>query len=268
MEARETTRGYGETMTETTSAATREGTAPTRMRKPRGEYAKSAGTRTAILDAALEVFAESGYRAGSLREVAERVGMSEAGLLHHFRSKSALLMAVLDHRDALARELVDFDLPDGVEALRGLVKLAEHNASIPGVVELYCTLSAEATSPAHPAHAYFVNRYDSVRESISASFRRVAEAGRLNPGVDPGRAAVATIALMDGLQVQWLLDPSSTDMAEALAEAFRSMISGYDLAGLEQVLDARSADAASAVAGGSTDAASSATVAAAEGAEA
>ena len=57
MEVRETTRGYGETMTETTSAAKREGTAPTRMRKPRGEYAKSAATRTAILDAALEVFA-------------------------------------------------------------------------------------------------------------------------------------------------------------------------------------------------------------------
>ena len=90
-----------------------------------------------------------------------------------------------------------------------------------------------------------MNRYQSVRESITASFRRVAEAGRLNPGVDPGRAAVATIALMDGLQVQWLLDPGSTDMAEALAEAFRSMVSGYDLAGLEQVLDARSAAAAS-----------------------
>jgi len=224
MEVRETTRGYGETMTETTSAAKREGTAPTRMRKPRGEYAKSAATRTAILDAALEVFAGSGYRAGSLREVAERVGMSEAGLLHHFRSKSALLMAVLDHRDDLARSLVDFDLPDGVEALRGLVRLAEHNASIPGVVELYCTLSAEATSPAHPAHAYFVKRYESVRESTTASFRRVAEAGRLNPGIDPGRAAVATIALMDGLQVQWLLDPDAVDMPRIVSRTLDEIV--------------------------------------------
>lgn len=224
MAVRETTRGYGETMTETTSAAKREGTAPTRMRKPRGEYAKSAATRTAILDAALEVFAGSGYRAGSLREVAERVGMSEAGLLHHFRSKSALLMAVLDHRDDLARSLVDFDLPDGVEALRGLVRLAEHNASIPGVVELYCTLSAEATSPAHPAHAYFVKRYESVRESTTASFRRVAEAGRLNPGIDPGRAAVATIALMDGLQVQWLLDPDAVDMPRIVSRTLDEIV--------------------------------------------
>jgi AcrR family transcriptional regulator len=230
-------------MTETTSAAARKGTAPTRTRKPRGEYAKSAATRTAILDAALEVFAESGYRAGSLREVAERVGMSEAGLLHHFRSKSALLQAVLDHRDDLARELVDFDVPDGVEALRGLVALARHNASIPGVVELYCTLSAEATSSDHPAHGYFVQRYEYVRESTTRAFARIASGGRLLPGVDPRRAAVATIALMDGLQVQWLLDPSSTDMAEALAEFFRGMISGYDLAGIEAVLDARSGGA-------------------------
>lgn len=229
-------------MTETAAAQPQVETAPTRRRKPRGEYAKSEATRQAILDAALEVFSQSGYRAGSLREVAQRVGMSEAGLLHHFRSKSALLMAVLDHRDDLSRALVDFDMPDGVSALRGLVTLAEYNASIPGVVELYATLSAEATSPTHPAHAYFVRRYEEVRESVTASFQRAADAGRLLPGVDPGRAAVATIALMDGLQVQWLLDPSSTDMAGALSEFFRGFVLGFDMEALENALDARSAD--------------------------
>ncbi|WP_345800581.1 TetR/AcrR family transcriptional regulator [Microbacterium sp. AZCO] len=216
---------------------TKTATAP--KRKPRGEYAKSEAKRQAILDAALEVFAESGYRAGSLREVAQRVGMSEAGLLHHFRSKSALLMAVLDHRDDLSRAVVDFDQPDGAAALRGLVALAERNAASPGVVELYCTLSAEATSSDHPAHDYFKRRYVFVRESISDAFRRIHDSGRLLAGVDPYRAAVATTALMDGLQVQWLLDPESTDMAQALAEFFRGMVSGYDLESIEQALDAR-----------------------------
>jgi AcrR family transcriptional regulator len=215
-----------------------DGTATSGTRKPRGEYAKSEAKRQAILDAALEVFAQSGYRSGSLREVAQRVGMSEAGLLHHFRSKSALLMAVLDHRDDLSRAVVDFDQPDGVEALRGLVALAERNASSPGVVELYCTLSAEATSRDHPAHEYFVRRYVFVRESIGVAFERIAAAGRLLPGVDAHRAAVATIALMDGLQVQWLLDPESTDMGEALAEFFRGFVAGFDLESLEQALDA------------------------------
>lgn len=207
-------------------------------RKPRGEYAKTAETRQAILDAALEVFA-SGYNGGSLRDIAERVGMSEAGLLHHFKNKSALLQAVLDHRDDLARAIVDFDAADPVDGLRGLAKLAAYNASIPGVVELFCTLSAEATSPAHPAHDYFINRYAYVRRSIGDCARRIDASGGLKQGVDPDRFAVTTIALMDGLQVQWLLDPTSTDMAEALAEHFRTFVRGYDLTAIEQALDAR-----------------------------
>ncbi len=215
-------------------------TAP--ARRKRGSYAKSTATRAAILDAALIVFAESGYRKGSLREIAERVGMSEAGLLHHFRTKSELLRAVLDHRDDHSREMVDFDVPDGVEALRGLVRLARYNASVPGVVELFCTLSAEATSPDHPAHRYFVDRYEYVREQTTGSIQRIADEGRLRPGFDPARAAVLTIALMDGLQVQWLLDPTSTDMAEALEDLFRSMVIGYDLTGLEQALDTAADD--------------------------
>ena len=218
--------------TATTSTAASE-----HKRAPRGEYAKSKQTRRAILDAAVEVFAQSGYRAGSLREVAQRVGMSEAGLLHHFRSKRALLLALLDHRDELSRALVDFDVPDGVESLRSLAELARFNAAQPGIVELYCTLSAEATSPDHPAHDYFVRRYDYVRTSITNSFERAASAGRLADGVDPARAAVVAVALMDGLQVQWLLDPGSTDMADALHEVFRSLIRGYDVVPLERVGD-------------------------------
>lgn len=192
--------------------------------RPRGTYAKTAAKRVAILDAALEVFAESGYRAGSLREVATRVGMSEAGLLHHFPNKGVLLQAVLDHRDDRSRAVVDFDHEDGRVGLRGLISLALYNQSIPGVVELYCTLSAEATAPAHPAHAYFVNRYAYVRRSVGETFTRLREAGRLRADVDPARAAIATVAFMDGLQVQWLLDRDAVDMAEELAAMFDAMV--------------------------------------------
>lgn len=200
----------------------------TRARKrggPRGEYAKSSATREAILDAALEVFA-SGYNSGSLRDIANKVGMSEAGLLHHFKSKSALLEAVLDKRDQRVREIIDISSENGMEVLRGSVALARYNASNPGVVQLYCTLSAESTSPAHPAHAYFLKRYESVRDNITRSFEDIAREGRLMAGLTPRRAAIATIAMMDGLQVQWLLDRDVVDMGDALQEFFDAMIVG------------------------------------------
>ncbi|QKJ20614.1 TetR/AcrR family transcriptional regulator [Microbacterium hominis] len=219
-------------MTELTAAS-----APPRVRKPRGSYAKTAEKRLAILDAALEVFSQ-GYHGGSLRDIAARVGMSEAGLLHHFKSKSALLMAVLDHRDEHSRSIVDLESEDGADALRGLVALARYNQSVPGVVELFCVLSAEATAPDHPAHDYFTRRYVDVRTSIRGSFERVAAAGRLRGDVDPDRAAVATIAMMDGLQVQWLLNPDAIDMADALADFLRALVLGFDMTSLEEALDA------------------------------
>ena len=54
--------------------------APRRVRQDRAR-------RQEIVDAAVEVFATVGYHKGSLRDVADRVGMSQAGLLHHFPSK-------------------------------------------------------------------------------------------------------------------------------------------------------------------------------------
>jgi AcrR family transcriptional regulator len=193
------------------------------VRGPRGSYAKSVATQAAILDAALEVFAEGGYRSGSLRDVAAKVGISEAGLLHHFKSKSRLLEAVLDRRDALARQFVPEHPVDGTQAMHGLIALAKYNASVPGVVELYCTLSAEATSPGHPAHDYFVRRYDVTRATLTDAYLDLETRGLLRPGISVAAAVRSTIAIMDGLQVQWLLDRSLLDMAEELRVHLRSL---------------------------------------------
>jgi AcrR family transcriptional regulator len=185
-------------------------------RQLRGSYAKTEQTRSSILDAALEVFALGGYRSGSLRDIATRVGMSEAGLLHHFTNKSGLLAAVLERRDDLARQFVPVHPDDGVKAVHGLVDLARFNASEPGVVELYCTLSAEATTPGHPAHEYFARRYETTRGTLTEAFADLDARGLLQPGITPAIAARSTIAFMDGLQVQWLMDRTQLEMPEEL----------------------------------------------------
>lgn len=192
--------------------------------RPRGSYAKTEQKRAEILEGALAVFAKGGYRAGSLREIAAAVGMSEAGLLHHFPNKQSLLAAVLDLRDEHSLELVPIESDDPFETLNGLVALARYNASVPGVVELYCTLSAEATTPGHPAHDYFVGRYDYTVHNLTRTFERCMERGILRAGVRPASAAKTTVAVMDGLQVQWLLDRDSVDMAEELEAYLRGIV--------------------------------------------
>ena len=192
--------------------------------KVRGEYAKSSVRRQQILEAALEVFSASGYHKGSLRDVAERAGLSQAGLLHHFPSKIELTAAVLAWRDDLSRSQFGTADLSGSATIVDLVDLVEHNQSTPMLVELYATLSAEAATPGHPLFDYFARRYAWVVDFTRAAFERAAEAGQLRPGVDPGSAARGLIALMDGLQIQWLYDRASVDMTTEVRVYLRSLL--------------------------------------------
>ncbi|NEM92048.1 TetR/AcrR family transcriptional regulator [Galbitalea soli] len=193
--------------------------------RTRGSYAKTAERRLEIIRAGIDVFSNSGFRSGSIREIAERVGMSQAGLLHHFSNKAELLSAVLTLRDEHSLELMPTgEATEGFEFLIGLVQVAEYNQTVPGLVELHCVLSAEATAADHPAHQYFIDRYRYVVGSTERAMTRMAELGQLRPDVDAGSAARALVALMDGLQVQWLLDRESVDMADETKRFIRAIL--------------------------------------------
>jgi AcrR family transcriptional regulator len=192
--------------------------------RERGSYAKSAERRREILAAGIEVFSASGYRSGSIREIAARVGMSQAGLLHHFSSKSELLAAVLQYRDDEDRLRMHIESEQGLGVIQGLVGLAEHNAAVPGLVELHCVLSAEATAADHPAHGYFVNRYRQVHEVTTRALHEMGAEGQIADGVHEESVARTLIALMDGLQVQWLLERDSVDMAEEVRSYLRPLL--------------------------------------------
>ncbi|MFM2077074.1 MAG: hypothetical protein RJA49_964 [Actinomycetota bacterium] len=161
------------------------------------------------------MFGEVGYRGATLREIAARCGISHTGLLHHFANKEALLVAVLQHRDEVDRERLRAD-DSGVDTLRRMVDLVAFNATRRGIVELFTVLSSEATSADHPAHDWFVQRYRASLRATTRSFQRARDEGALRAGVDPGVAAAQLTALMDGLQVQWLLDDGATDMVAAV----------------------------------------------------
>jgi AcrR family transcriptional regulator len=193
-------------------------------RSPRGEYAKTRERRREILDAAVEVFSSAGFHKGSLRDVSERVGLSQAGLLHHYPSKELLLQAVLSWRDEEARARLGDPMPAGVGLLRDMVKLAEYNASTPELVELHVILSAEGTSADHPLHDYFVARYAFVFDMIRGAFEHAETHGQLQSGIDCASAARTVIALMDGLQVQWLLQRHNVDMAGDLHRYVQSLL--------------------------------------------
>jgi AcrR family transcriptional regulator len=64
-------------------------------------------TRTEILTVASELFTEQGYEATSLREIAERLGITKAALYYHFPSKDDILRALVEPVMGVVRELVE-----------------------------------------------------------------------------------------------------------------------------------------------------------------
>ncbi|MEU6138930.1 TetR/AcrR family transcriptional regulator [Streptomyces sp. NPDC047081] len=172
---------------------------------------RSEERRAEIVRAALEVIAERGYRGASLAAVAERVGLTQQGLLHYFPTKEALLVAVLKERDQW----------DAVPATQWridlLASLVEYNAMRPAIIQTFSALLGESVTEGHPARGYFTDRYRQVRESMAAVLR--TEYGDSLPnGLTPERTAPLLVAVMDGLQYQWLLDPDSVDMPGAFRD--------------------------------------------------
>jgi len=189
-----------------------------------GGYLKGRIRREDILSAAAVVYGEVGYHGASMREIAKRVGMSHAGLLYYFPSKEALLAAVLERRDAEDSEREQLSSPPGLDVLRHYLALASHNVRHPGIVDLYTRLAAEAVTPDHPAHEYFRRHYHDARTGILDTFRVLAERGQLRPDIDPELATVTFIALMDGLQVQWLTTPDTVDLVASLRFYLQSLL--------------------------------------------
>lgn len=176
-------------------------------------YAKGLAKREEILTTALDVIARSGYRRTSVRELAAAVGLSQAGLLHYFASKEELFAEILLKRDAVDLEAAESRGEPGVDAL---VSVVRHNAEVPGLVQLYAQFSVEASHSEHPANAAFVERYERIRAMLLDDLLARQADGRLPQHLDATRIANLLIAVADGLQTQWLLDPD-LDMAEHLA---------------------------------------------------
>ncbi|MER6015950.1 TetR/AcrR family transcriptional regulator [Streptomyces bluensis] len=174
--------------------------------KARGPYAKTPARRAEIVRAARDSFAEKGYTKASLRDIAERAGITHAGLLHHFRNKDELLAEVLAKRDSEEWQQGLAQVDSLEELAPYLGELIRHHQKAPELMRLWIELAAAASRSDHPAHTYFVERYERGRTQFAQGFQDKAARGRLREGISPESAAVLFHAVLNGLQLQWVLD--------------------------------------------------------------
>ncbi|MFJ6498258.1 TetR/AcrR family transcriptional regulator [Streptomyces virginiae] len=183
----------------------------------RGTYAVGDARRQKILDTAVEHFAQWGFNASSLTRIAADCGITQGGLLHHFRGKEDLLLSVLAQSERHDVERLFSEPAASVAAhFATVVDLAADNERRPGIVRMFNTLVGESGNPEHPAHAYFTRRYARVLAYTVDLLEAGVARGELRPDTDCEAVGREILAVMDGLQIQWVLTPDTVDMPARL----------------------------------------------------
>ena len=172
--------------------------------------------KEAILQVASEQFAQHGFHGATLSAIAEAVGLTEPVLLHYFPSKVDLLQGVLDYRDQADKSKY-LAIMEGEElslfsALQDLVTV---NQQRPGLVQLFTVMVGESINPEHPSHDFFVQRYRALRKAMIEFFEQDSPSKCFEADVGLEQLVVLMIAVLDGLQIQWLLDPEKVSMVRA-----------------------------------------------------
>src|SRR3954462_8621721 len=91
---------------------------------------KNAATTAALLGAAAETFAERGFEAATMDEIAERVGLSKGALYYRYRTKEDLFLALLDQRCAAYLEHLTGPVPAEISAAESWAAMAQHFTEI------------------------------------------------------------------------------------------------------------------------------------------
>lgn len=184
-----------------------------RTRQPRGDL-----RRQQILDAAVELFAAKGYRGTGVAALADRVGMTATGMLYYFGSKERLLQEVVAERDRR-------DVPDlATLTLSNLRELGRHNVETALLTRLYVVLGSESLDPDDPLHEFFAQRYETARALVRSVLEREQEEGHLRADIDVEQIACEVVAVLMGLEIQWLHDPARVDLAEAVEAYFDRLV--------------------------------------------
>jgi TetR/AcrR family transcriptional regulator, cholesterol catabolism regulator len=178
-----------------------------------------------VMDAAIEVFAQKGYPAASIQDVADRVGVLKGSLYYYIESKEDLLFRIVDdvHEQSteILRSVQELDVPT-IEVLRTYIE--RH-------VEWYLKNVKEVTVFFREWRHLTGDRLRIAKErrrGYEQIFRELIEAaqrdGDIGAGIDPKYASFYVLAAVNAVP-DWYR-PRGSDSPRAVAETYADMTVG------------------------------------------
>ncbi|WP_030746129.1 ScbR family autoregulator-binding transcription factor [Streptomyces sp. NRRL F-5135] len=168
-------------------------------RGPELQQERAVRTRMQILDAAAELFAAQGFPSTSVKDVADRVGMTKGAVYFHYPTKEALTVAVVEAHYARWPGLLEAVQAKGLGPMDTLLELLDRTAAAfqdDPVVQAGARLQMEQPLPIDTMPEPYVGWIDLLEQLLAEA----EEAGELRAGVSPAVAARVLVATFFGTQ--------------------------------------------------------------------
>jgi TetR/AcrR family fatty acid metabolism transcriptional regulator len=175
-----------------------------------------------ILDAAIAVFAEKGFHAARVSDVADRASVADGTIYLYFRNKEELLMTAINtafnaFMSRARTELATIDSPSG--KLRRLARLHleafNTNRNLAVVFQMELRQSARFLAPF--SHQHMIEYFGLVRSAILEGKER----GLFRPDLREKVAANCFFGALDEMVTSWVLDETNyqlSDVADSIAD--------------------------------------------------
>jgi TetR/AcrR family transcriptional regulator, acrAB operon repressor len=178
-------------------------------------------TRQALLDSALIVFSQKGYAAARLEDVAEHAGVSRGAIYWHFGSKADLYNTLVSETLGRIQGVVDRAVRRGGSYLDiqrrvmiYIITLLEEDETYRAIQEL--TLFKTGLAPElEEGMRQKQQGMRQVEEEVAGYFRQGIELGEVRADLDPVMVSRSMLAYINGITLNWLLNPQAFSLRES-----------------------------------------------------
>jgi AcrR family transcriptional regulator len=182
-------------------------------------------TTREIVEAAIEMFGARGLKGTSIAAIAKRVGVTDAGVLHYFPTKAALIDAALEHgAEIQTGRMQELLAPGGLEAIRRMRAWGSVVTETPEFTSFQVWMSTEAISDDSAIRDYVLRRYANLHELIVGLIRQGIDRGEIRKDVDADWEASALVAFLDGIRLQWFYSRRTLDLETSVERYFDLLV--------------------------------------------
>lgn len=186
--------------------------------------------KSQIIEAAMNVFARQGFHDARMDDIAQEAGLSKGALYLYYKSKDAIIAAILNYFFALEMRKIraileagnDLSIDERLLSINHFfaADLKWLSTAAPIMFEFYA-VAARQKVVRQSLKGYFKE----YRDLVTVFIQRSIDQGEIGPA-DAEQIAVMLASLYEGLVLLWMIDPQAVQWEEMGAASIRIILAG------------------------------------------